>query len=528
VLKYTYSFGLFAVLYVSASPLWAIDSALCKQMLSLSDTDVSILTADVVPATNKLPEHCRVYGYILPAVSFEVRLPENWNGKFLMVGNGGYAGSINVNDQQYGLSRGYATASTDTGHQGPSPSFGLNNRAAEIDFAFRSIHVSTEAAKDIVAAYFGNAPQYSYYRGCSTGGRQGLMEAQRFPDDFDGLSIGAPLYDFTDKQTYNASWVAKAVFGSGGQGYISPGQLKTLNDSVYARCDSIDGLEDGLIDDPRQCDFEPRRDLQLCTVDRKPESCFLPAQIESITKIYDGPGTDIYPGAIKGGEIDVGAGIFGSGGWDTYFMGTMDPDGQIRSEPIQLRNGTGFFKFLAFEHDRPDFDVFIDLDFQNIPDMSFMAGMMNATDTDLSRVRGAGKRIIMWHGWADVGLNPLRTIDYYEGVRQAIGTDETNEFMRLFLVPGMYHCGGGPGPNVFDDLSALEAWVERGIAPEEMVAYKTAGQNDFAPNRGPTENRLPEDVMVLRSRPLCAYPKVARYVGRGSIDAAENFECVEQ
>lgn len=306
-------------------------------------------------------------------------------------------------------------------------------------------------------------------------------------------------------------------------------QLKTLNDSVYARCDSIDGLEDGLIDDPRQCDFEPRRDLQVCTVGGNPESCFLPAQIEAITKIYDGPETDyIYPGAVKGGEIDVGARRFGSGGWDSYFMGMLDPGGQIQFEPIQLRNGTGFFKFLAFEYDRPDFDVFIELDFQNIPDMSFMAGMMNATDTDLSRVRAAGKRIIMWHGWADVGLNPLRTIDYYEGVRQAMGIDETDEFMRLFLVPGMYHCGGGPGPNVFDDLSALESWVERGVAPEEMVAYKTASQNDFAPNRGPTENRFPEDVTVLRSRPLCAYPKVARYDGRGSIDAAENFECVER
>ena len=291
----------------------------CASLRSITDAGLSVVSAEAIAAADKLPAHCRVHGFIHPAVNFELKLPDDWNGKFFMVGNGGYLGVFF--DQSYGLARGYATASTDTGHQGPDPRFALNNRAAEVDFAFRAIHITNQAAKQLIETYYGDAPQFSYYRGCSTGGRQGLMEAQRFPDDFDGWSIGAPIYDYTYKQTYNAAWVARALYGNDRAGYVPKEKLKALGKAVYARCDDIDGLEDGLIDDPRLCDFDPRQHLERCRAESISAGCFTTAQIEALAKIYDGPGEGIYPGAIKGGEWMEGFDNRLSGGWDVYFTG---------------------------------------------------------------------------------------------------------------------------------------------------------------------------------------------------------------
>jgi len=508
------------------------DEVSCRDLLSMTNPSFAVLTAKVVEATTDLPRHCRVHGHILPAINFEVRLPEAWNGKFYMVGNGGYSGAFF--DQSYGLARGYATASTDTGHEGPSPTFAYNNRAAEIDFAFRAIHLTVQASKEIVSAHYGSDPARSYYRGCSTGGRQGLVEAQRFPDDFDGWSIGAPIYDYTYKQTYNASWAAKALFDNDRKGHVPIAKLKALGEAVYARCDVIDGVKDGLIDDPRRCDFDARRDLAQCPIGVDRADCFSAAQIEAIATIYAGPGVETYPGAVPGGEwMPSESGQF-YGGWDLYFTGIAENPAGAPGEtnvyggnvfdPVQLRNGSSFFKYLAFEQDQPDFDILTDLDFDDVPDTSFMASLMNAVDTDLSRVLDGNKKIVIWHGWSDVGLNPLRTIEYYENVQQTMGSESAEQFMRLFMVPGMYHCDNGPGPDVFDDLTALENWVERGEAPEQIAAYKVEDSDGYGALWG---NQVKPGASVSRSRPLCAYPNVARYRGRGSIDEADNFMCVE-
>lgn len=524
------------VLMQFSPSLSAMETGDCRNLLSLTDTALSIVSSEYIQQTEKLPGHCRVHGFILPAVQFELRLPENWNDKFFMVGNGGYLGIFF--DQSYGLSRGYATASTDTGHQGPDPGFALNNRAAEIDFAFRAVHVTTVAAKQLIETFYGRKTKYSYYRGCSTGGRQGLMEVQRFPDDFDGWSIGAPIYDYTYKQIYNAAWVTQALYGNDRKGYVPRSKLASLGKAVYQQCDKVDGIADGIIDDPRRCDFDPYKHLKQCAENRNDNDCFSVAQLEAIAKIYDGPGSDVYPGHVKGAEwLDV-AGEKMGGGWDVYFTGILSPHngarntiGQMGRDPygggefkaVQWRNAISFFKYLAFEKDQSDYDVFKDLDFKKVPDVSYMAAMMNATDTDLRLIHASNKKIILWHGWADVGLNPLRTIQYYDAVKATVGADKIKDFMRLFMVPGMYHCEGGPGPDVFDDLSALEKWVENAKAPEQMTAYKTEAANSFYPDRAP--GKLTNGSIIHRSRPLCAYPQVARYNGKGSIDDAGSFSC---
>ena len=510
----------------------------CERLLELNSTELTVLKSEPVAASNTLPAHCRVHALLPKAVNFELRLPNSWNGKFLMVGNGGYLGMFF--DQSYGLSRGYATASTDTGHTGPDPKFAFNNRQAEVDFAYRAVHITALTSRQLIEKIYGRQPDFAYFRGCSTGGRQGLMEAQRYPDDFDGWSIGAPIYDYTEKQIYNASWVTQAMFGDQRKGYVPATKLQTLGEAILQRCDGIDGLRDGLLDDPRHCDFEPARDLKTCPDLTDDDDCFSSAQIEAITKIYHGPPGDHYPGHVMGGEWMKAPPHQMTGGWDTYITGMMqapedasntigqmhrDPYGGDKFMPVQMRNALSFFKFLAFEQDRPEFDVFTDLDFNHVPDTTFMAKLMNADSPDLEHLQKTGKKILLWHGWADVGLNPLRTIQYFEAVQQTVGVDSAAEFLRLFMVPGMYHCEGGPGPNVFDDLGALETWVEKGVVPERMNAYKTVGANDFYPERRPPNGVQAED-QVLRSRPLCAYPQVAHYQGQGNTDRAKNFICV--
>lgn len=508
----------------------------CAALEPPSGEAFRILERRWAPAEGRLPAHCRVLARIPENVHVEVRLPRDWNGRFLMVGNGGYLGMFF--DQSLGLVRRYATASTDTGHQGPDPSFALDDRAAEIDFAWRAVQVSARAAKRLIAAHYGSPPAFSYFRGCSTGGRQGLVAAQRYPELFDGYSIGAPVFDYTAKQTFNAAWVAQAMFGDGGRSYVPYEKLPALGAAVYARCDAADGLEDGIIDDPRRCDFEPARDLEICAGEAQRDDCFTPAQIETIEKIYDGPGDDRYPGHVVGGEwLDAGPDRM-SGGWDTYITGRLQASGTVTNTvgqmdrdpyggdeflPVQLRNAQSFFRYFAFREDRPDFDVLTDLDFDALPDTSYSARLMDATSTDLDRARALDRKLLVWHGWADVGLNPLATIGYYEAVRDRYGAG-TDRFLRLFMVPGMYHCEGGPGPDVFDDLGALASWVEEGKPPERITAWKTRGENDFYPERRPG-NDAGEDRRILRSRPLCPYPEVARYEGEGSIDEARNFVC---
>ncbi len=518
----------------------------CRDLKSLTDATLSVTSASLVAESVAGPEHCHVTGFILPNVGFEVKLPSDWNGKFFQAGNGGFAGLIQDN-QTYGLRRGYATAATDTGHEGPNPEFALS-RAAEIDFGYRAVHVTQAAAKRLISAYYGRMPRYSYFKGCSTGGRQALMEAQRFPQDFDGIIAGAPIYDFSLKQAFNAAWAAKALFGDGRKGLISLQQLKTLGAAVYAKCDGLDGQEDGLIDDPRNCPFDARQDLPECDGSSS-EACFTEAQISAISKIYQGPGKffkrpgETYPGHVPGGEWLPGTDMENrlTGGWDLYLIGQTSRPGEAVKDsgldayldsyggdpflPVQLRNADNFFRFFAWSPDRPEFDFLTELDFAKMPAQFASEAAIDARDPDLSVFHQRGGKLILWHGWADVGLIPVRTIQYFEAVRNSVGNDIADEFVRLFMAPGVYHCEGGPGPDLFDDLTALERWVEEDQAPERMEAFKMPDA-PRPPGYIGERTGLADIDQAEFSRPLCAYPNVARYSGSGAIRLSESYECV--
>jgi hypothetical protein len=450
-------------------------------------------------ATMATPELCDVRGTIWPENKFAVKLPTGWNSRFSMVGNSGPAGFISHGAMDAGLRKGFATASTDTGHDAakePLAIFakpGPNNPNAQrkvIDFGYQAVHETAVLAKKIIQAYYGEAPRYSYWVGCSTGGRQGLSEAQRFPEDFDGLVVGAPVLNLTGTNMRHI-WNARAQIGDGA---IAAEKLPLLATAVYKKCDSADGLEDGLIDDPRNCAFDPARDLPKCRETDGP-NCFTAAQAESLKKIYGGVKTSagklLFPGQPPGAEVLAQ----GRSGWESSVMA-----------PPRLSESYMKFIFLdprpepAWNYKTFNFDT-------DPPRMAGAALKVNATDPDLRILKRRGGKIIHYHGWADPLVTALMSIDYYESVVKKLGGKETMEFYRLFLIPGMFHCGGGVGCDTVDWVTAIVAWVEQGTAPEKLIGSRV------------------ESGVNKRTRPICAYPEVARYKGTGSIDDAGNFTC---
>jgi Tannase and feruloyl esterase len=475
----------------------------CADLRSLTNNQITVAIAAPVAETPDAPAHCRVFGQVLPEVGFEVRMPADWNGRFAMVGNGGYAGEptdSRARISQYGryMKRGYAVAATDTGHSNltePQGSF-ATDRQKLLDWAFRSLHVTAETAKMVLRAYYGTAPSKSYFEGCSTGGRQGLILAQRFPNDFDGITVGAPVLSFTGTMLHYVQ-----AFKALKDAPISAAKLPALAAKIYDVCDAKDGLKDGVIDDPRRCDFQPARDLPRCEAGADRPDCFTPAQIGTLDKLYGevtSAGKRIFPAWPVSGEI---AGQNGRSGWDPWIIHDGAPT-------TSTNFAVDFFRYMAFGKPDPQYDIY-----QFDPDkdparLESIHQILDATDTDLTRFQQRGGKILMYFGWADPALNPLMGVEYYEAVRERMGP-ATTDFFRLFMVPGMFHCGDGPGPNQFDTTGPLSDWVERGAAPQSIRANKIAGGK------------------VARSRPLCPYPQVARYTGTGSIDDFANFTCVK-
>jgi feruloyl esterase len=488
----------------------------CASLAQFALTDTTISIAEAVPAGEftppgvtqpmELPAFCRVAATTAPAVNFEVWLPEDWNGKFHTAGNGGMAGTISYAAMAGALGRGYATASTDTGHVRGDGGFDANwalDRPDLIeDFGHRSLHLTAVHGKAITAAHYGAPPDYAYYVGCSKGGQQGMMEAQRYPEDFDGLVVGDPAHNWTSFYASAHLWYALATLNDE-DSYIPPDKVAILGDAVTAACDAVDGVEDGVLDDPRQCDFDPG---VLTCENGQTDGCLSAKQVRAVRDIWRGPvdgdGEVIYPGLVPGGEA-------GPGGWSSWVTGREAYAG------THFMAAEDFMRNMVFDDPEWDFRTW-DYD-RDLPIALAKTGdALDANDPDLSPLRDRGGKLLVYHGWSDADISPIGTIDYFEQVVDLVGEGDdeaarrasTQDFFRLFMVPGMGHCRGGPGPDTFDALTALEEWVEQGSAPQRIIASKV------------------EDGEVVRTRPLCPYPQVARWDGTGDTDEASSFACV--
>ncbi|MGB4248651.1 MAG: tannase/feruloyl esterase family alpha/beta hydrolase [Pseudohongiellaceae bacterium] len=506
--------------------------------------DLTVLSAGLIDAQGDTPAYCYVRGLIAPSTHYHVQLPlpENWNGRFLQWGDGGKDGDLDLADHR--VAEGYAVANSNTGHDSavePGSQFGFNNRQAEIDFGYRSVHLTVMAGKALAERYYRTEPTYSYFEGCSTGGRQGLMEAQRFPQDFDGIVAGAPVNYYQAMNAAGVWWLQRmfnddfagnlAVDTDGDGTFDSVNLVNVLNDRVLQQCDANDGIQDGVLNDPMSCDFEPRRDLAglMCNADTSGDTCFTPAQLQTIEDFYSGPyddaGTVLYPGKALGSERE----------WVNLYV----PNARNNNAPSMLTGPAGdHVNYLFYENDPgiavpdltnpthvpgrnaalPEFSwLEFDINDLSTGEATLMQSLMDATDPDLSRfLKDNNGKLLLYHGWSDSLSSARATVQYFNDMVNATFAGqlaEAGDSTRLFLAPGMGHCSGGPGPNTWDKLPALVDWVENGIAPDSIIAtHSTNG-------------------VVDNERPLCPYPQQAVYTGPvgGANDAqnwtVENFSC---
>ncbi|MBM3818356.1 MAG: tannase/feruloyl esterase family alpha/beta hydrolase [Acidimicrobiia bacterium] len=480
----------------------AVTNAACEQLAaSLKLPHTTVTSAQAVPAGHYtppgarqaiagLPAFCRVALTLKPSsdsdIKSEIWMPlSGWNGKFQQVGNGAWGGSIQYAALADGLRRGFAMASTDTGHAGPDASFAVGHPEKLVDFGWRAVHETAVQGKATAKALYGSAPRLSYFNGCSGGGRQAFMAAQRFPEDYDAIIAGAPGYNRIDVgfQTIGMIQATHKEPGS----LIPVAKQQMLHRAAVNACDAHDGLTDGLIDDPRSCRFDPG--TVACKAGDA-ASCLTAPQVEAARRIY-APVVD----PRSGNRIADG----------------LEPGSELHWESVAGANAhamyNDMFRFVVFQDPNWDFrtlDVATHLDRARKAD----AGVLVASSTDLRPFTSRGGKLLIYHGWEDQNIPPRGSISYYEGVVKTMGRDATNAAVRLYMVPGMGHCGGGDGPNTFDMVGALDEWRDQGRAPAAIVASKS------------------ENGKVVRTRPLCPYPQVARYKGTGSIDSAENFSCV--
>lgn len=497
----------------------------CASLAKLSLPNTHIQSAQVVtsgdfnlPNAKSIPvktPFCRVAAIATPTpdsqIEFEVWLPvAGWNGKFQGIGNGGFAGSIEYAALGYAVNRGYATASTNTGHSagGTDANWALNHPEKIVDFGYRAIHLTNVNAKAMIKAFYGSDPTRAYFSSCSNGGRQALMEAQRYPTDYDGIIAGAPA-NFWTHLLANGAWDDEALLKDGSS-YIPSAKLPAIENAALAACDAQDGVKDGVIENPSRCRFNTN--VLLCH-GPETDSCLTHAQLGVLNRLYAGArttsGEQIFPGYSPGGEAEPA-------GWKPWITGAAP------EQSLMYAFSTQYFKNMVFNDPRWDFHKFdVDRD-TKIADKK-TAGILNANDPDLSRFKAHGGKLILYHGWSDAAIAPTATVHYYQQIIAKMGTAQTNEFVRLFMVPGLQHCSGGTGPDRFgqdqvatgdpqhDIGSALEQWVQGGPPPSQIIAAK-----------------IGNDGKLIRTRPICAYPAVARYKGSGSTEAAENFTCAVQ
>jgi hypothetical protein len=479
----------------------------CADLAGLRMKDVNVLSATIVAAQAPLPEYCRVLGYIRPAINFEIRLPtRDWNGKMLMAGCGGFCGTVDIdtmkltNGSNIGLMRNYAAVSMDSGHWGASLADGrwaYNNLVAKFDWGQRAVTATAGVSKAVVQSYYGRPPAKSYFNGCSTGGRMAHMEAWKYPDDFDGIISGAPAVDYTGLVATFFAWVVQANTGPDGGPILAPAKVKLVEAAVDKACAD----DDGVVQDPRKCEFNPKS-LQCSTA--AADDCLTAAEVTVLDKWYGGAknskGEQLYPGGVPLGSEAY---------WSLWLTGS-----QTGSALIPLF-GNDFVRYMAFDTDPGPSYSLRKFNFDADPQrMKMTSEMYNSTNPDLGRFKARGGRLLMYQGWADAIVTPEMTVNYYEAVEQKSGGREaTEDFLRLFMLPGVDHCGIQPGPGAdqtgYDPLTALEQWVERGIPPAVLLTTKRD-----------------KDGAALWSRPVCPYPRIAKFRGGDRNDPA-NYSCIE-
>ncbi len=501
--------------------------------------------------------YCRVLGTIDPAIQFEVRLPLNvWTQRFLETGCGGLCGNLNINvgrtdDCAPATNGEIAFASTDMGHSsggaggrgggggGDDNSWAVDNPQTRLDFGYRAEHVTAVAAKALINKFYGQGPKYSYFSGCSDGGREALMEAQRYPNDFNGIAAGAPAMNFVTQNTFYHGWNAMKNTGSDGQAILTADKLPILHKAVLDACDAIDGLKDGLISNPVACTFDPA--VTICKDGQDPATCLTPAQANTAKEIYLGAHD------AQGHKFVIGGPMPGS---ELNWAGVYVPQGNgpIFSANISL----GTIKYLAYSKPLPATFQLNDFHFDQatFDAVKPMHAIYDATDPDLSKFAAAGGKLLLYHGWSDPHISPLNTVAYYTAMQKLLGEAKVSQFSRLFLFPGGAHCNGGDGPFDFPALSIIMNWVEGGVVPNEIIASHSpagagrggrgggrggsggggrgpggpGGPDAGAPaggrgGRGGGAPQTPD-----RTMPIYPYPGVAAYKGTGDINNASSFE----
>jgi feruloyl esterase len=444
-------------------------------------------------AFKNLPAFCRVAVSLKPTsdsdIRIEVWLPmAGWNSKLQSVGNGAWAGSISYPALATALAAGYAAASTDTGHEGNNPDFIVGHADKLADFVHRSVHEMTVAAKGVVNGFYGSAPKYSYWNGCSTGGRQAFTEAQRYPDDYDGIIAGAPAAYVTRLQGIQV-WISQQA-NRNPSSLIPAEKFSLIHSAVLAACDGLDGVKDGVLENPTKCKFDPQ--VLACKEGDGP-NCLNAEQVQTAHMMYSGVAT----GVARLGTIAVA---------DTFFPG-VEPGSEMGwnmlAGPKPMSLAVEMYKYAAFDGkwDMKDFTVADIVRFEKE-----RGPAVDSVNPNLNPFFAHNGKLLMYHGWADPGVPPQGTVDYFNNVHETVGA-KASEDMRVFMVPGMGHCRGGDGTDEFDAVKALEQWVEKSKAPERIEASRVRNGK------------------VDRTRPLCAYPKVAVYNGTGSTDESANFSC---
>jgi feruloyl esterase len=459
------------------------------------------LRGEMLPAAGALPARCRVTGTVAPEVGVEIWLPADaWNGRLLVAGCYGLCGSIRADQMEDAAERGYATATTDSGHSDqkyPDSRWAWNNPALEDDFGHRAVHVTTLLAKALIRGFYGERERVAYFRGCSSGGRQALVAVERYPDDFDGVIAGAPFHQALSVP--HMIWADRANTGPDKQPVLRRSHFELLHRSALGACDARDGLADGIIADPEHCTVD--LEAMACNAERS-DDCLGPAEIEAARLIYRGPadsaGQLLAPfGAAPGSELS----------WEQQLIGRKG------ASPFFRTIGQNWMRFHAFEPDPSDDGAPLVFDFDRDPARVAVAGARVAFGPGLARFEARDGRLIVHHGWADESLQPAHTLDWWRKVlRENGGPARVRGFARLYLLPGVAHCGGGPGAGDVDYLSALERWVEEDEAPDMLVASRS----NTSASTIVRQPRFPLPGEALMKRPLFPYPDVAHYRGEGN------------